>query len=114
MQVLEGEFRSGGQEHFYLETNACVCVPDEAGAGMRVLTSSQGIAKTQSAVAEALGMPYHRVHVRTKRIGGGFGGKETRSVSFACVVAVAAHKLNRPVRLNVDRDVDMAMTGQVG
>ncbi len=111
--MIDGEFRTGGQEHFYLECNACVCVPDEGGAGIRVLSSTQGITKVQTTVAAALCLPYHRVQVRAKRLGGGFGGKETRGAPLGCVAAIAAHKLRRPVRLVLDRDVDMLVTGQV-
>jgi hypothetical protein len=80
---------------------------------MRVLSSTQGVTKVQTTIAAALGMPYHRVSVSTKRLGGGFGGKETRAAPLGGVAAIAAHKLQRPVRLVLDRDVDMLVSGQV-
>jgi xanthine dehydrogenase/oxidase len=69
--------------------------------------------KTQTTISTALGLPQHRVVVRTKRIGGGFGGKESRTVPIAAAAAIAAFKTHRPVRINVDRDVDMLISGQV-
>lgn len=69
--------------------------------------------KTQVTLASCLGLPQHKVVVRTKRVGGGFGGKESRTVPIAAAVSVAAMKHHRPVRINVDRDVDMLITGQV-
>lgn len=63
-------------------------------------------------VAQILGVPKNRVVCKTKRIGGGFGGKETRSIFMHCAIAVPAYHLQRPVRLCLDRDEDMQMTGQ--
>jgi xanthine dehydrogenase/oxidase len=77
------------------------------------LPCSQALMKTQTTVASALGIPQHKVVVRTKRIGGGFGGKESRTVPIAAAVSIAAFKTHKPVRINIDRDVDMLTTGQV-
>uniref|UniRef100_A0A6Q2Z659 xanthine dehydrogenase n=1 Tax=Esox lucius TaxID=8010 RepID=A0A6Q2Z659_ESOLU len=109
--VLEGEIYMGGQEHFYLETNATVAVPKGEDGEMELFVSTQAPAKTQALVAKALGVPANRVVVRVKRMGGGFGGKESRSTILSTVVAVAAHKLKRPVRCMLDRDEDMLVTG---
>eukprot|EP01062_Namystynia_karyoxenos_P060034 TRINITY_DN514_c0_g2_i1.p1 TRINITY_DN514_c0_g2~~TRINITY_DN514_c0_g2_i1.p1 ORF type:complete len:1349 (+),score=474.84 TRINITY_DN514_c0_g2_i1:122-4168(+) len=109
-KVLEGELLIGGQEHFYLETQATLATPGEAGE-MDILTSSQAVAKTQACVASALGVSYNRVVCRTKRMGGGFGGKESRNIFLSCAVAVAAQRIRRPVRVMLDRDVDMSSTG---
>jgi xanthine dehydrogenase/oxidase len=109
--VVEGEMRIGGQEHFYLETNATLCVPGEDDE-MVVHSSTQNPSKTQMFVAGVLGIPSSCVTCKVKRMGGGFGGKETRSVFIACAVGVAAKKLQRPVKINVERDVDMMITGQ--
>eukprot|EP00455_Lapot_gusevi_P049471 TRINITY_DN701_c0_g2_i7.p1 TRINITY_DN701_c0_g2~~TRINITY_DN701_c0_g2_i7.p1 ORF type:complete len:1205 (-),score=381.89 TRINITY_DN701_c0_g2_i7:387-4001(-) len=109
--ILEGEVRVGGQDHFYLETQACLAVPGECDE-MVVFSSTQNPTKTQETVAHVLGLPQHRVMTRVKRLGGGFGGKETRSIFFAVAVSVAARALNRPVRISLDRDVDMVASGQ--
>lgn len=79
-EIIEGELRMGGQEHFYMETQACVCIPNGDGE-MEILSSTQAVSKTQSLVASVLGLPASRVVCRVKRMGGGFGGKETRYCS---------------------------------
>ena len=71
----------------------------------------QGPAHNQAHVAHALGLPAHKVVARTKRLGGGFGGKETRAVNVSCAAAVPAWHLRRPVRLILDRDEDMHTSG---
>ncbi|KAM3850718.1 xanthine dehydrogenase/oxidase [Diretmus argenteus] len=108
--ILEGEMHIGGQEHFYLETHATLAVPREDGE-MELFVSTQATAKTQALVSRALGVPASKVLVRVKRMGGGFGGKESRSTLLSTVVAVAANKLKRPVRCMLDRDEDMLITG---
>ncbi|CAN9498296.1 unnamed protein product [Ophioblennius macclurei] len=108
--ILEGELHIGGQEHFYLETNVTLAVPREDGE-MELFVSTQSASKTQSLVAKALGVPANRVVVRVKRMGGGFGGKESRTTILSTVVAMAAKKLQRPVRCMLDRDEDMVITG---
>jgi len=109
--VVEGEMRVGGQEHFYLETQASECIPGENGE-MTVIASTQNPNTTIEAVAENLGVSVHKVVCKVKRMGGGFGGKETRSVNYSAAAAVAAGALNRPVRIVVERNVDMATSGQ--
>uniref|UniRef100_A0A3B4XUX8 Xanthine dehydrogenase/oxidase n=1 Tax=Seriola lalandi dorsalis TaxID=1841481 RepID=A0A3B4XUX8_SERLL len=109
--ILEGEIHIGGQEHFYLETNVTLAVPRGEDGEMELFVSTQSASKTQSLVAKALGVPANRVVVRVKRMGGGFGGKESRTTVLSTVVAVAANKLNRPVRCMLDRDEDMLITG---
>lgn len=108
--VVEGETYLGGQEHWYLECNSSVCFPLEDG-GMKVVSSTQNPAKTQAFVASVLGVPASRVSCSVGRMGGGFGGKETRSVFVCAALAVAADAIGRPVKLTLDRDVDMAITG---
>ncbi|CAL8284972.1 unnamed protein product, partial [Gadus morhua 'NCC'] len=108
--ILEGEVHMGGQEHFYLETHVTLAVPGEDGE-MELFVSTQSTAKTQSLVALALGVPASRVVVRVKRMGGGFGGKESRSTLLSTVVALSAQRLRRPVRCQLDRDQDMVATG---
>jgi len=110
-RVVEGDLHVGGQEHFYLETQASAVMPEEDG-DLTVWTSAQNTAKTQTVIAKVLGVPKNKVTVKVKRMGGGFGGKETRNAFIACTLAVAANKLHRPVRLMLDRDTDMCITGQ--
>mmetsp|Transcript_34636 Transcript_34636/g.58034 ORF Transcript_34636/g.58034 Transcript_34636/m.58034 type:complete len:1370 (-) Transcript_34636:596-4705(-) len=108
--VVQGEIYMGGQEHFYLETHTMMCVPGENNE-FTVYASSQNPTKTQFVIGEVLGVEDNRVVCKVKRLGGGFGGKETRGIPMAAACAVAAKKLNRPVRIMLDRDVDMAMKG---
>ncbi|KAK2707466.1 xanthine dehydrogenase/oxidase-like isoform X2 [Artemia franciscana] len=108
--ILEGEMRIGGQEHFYLETNAAIAVPKDAKE-VDIYCSTQNPTKTQMLVAAALGLPANHVVVHVKRMGGGFGGKETRSSILSIPVAFSAYKLNRPVRCMLDRDEDMMLSG---
>jgi len=108
--VVEGDFKVGGQEHFYLEVMSTLAVPGE-GQEFTIYSSTQTPYKTQKEVAIALGLDCNRVVCKVKRIGGGFGGKETRNVFIATAISVAAQKLRRPVRCILDRDVDMAVTG---
>lgn len=109
--VVEGEMRVGGQEHFYLETQACICVPAGEDGEMQVLSSTQNPSRTQLMVARVLGVPANRVTTSVRRMGGGFGGKESRSIFLAAALAVAAERTGRPVRCMLDRDEDMAITG---
>ncbi|KAL6478496.1 hypothetical protein MHYP_G00143310 [Metynnis hypsauchen] len=109
--ILEGEIHIGGQEHFYLETNCTVAVPQGEDGEMELFVSTQSASKTQALVAKALGVPASHIVCRVKRMGGGFGGKESRSIILSTVVAVAAHKVKRPVRCMLDRDEDMLVSG---
>jgi xanthine dehydrogenase large subunit len=108
---LQGTFVQGGQEQFYLEGQISYAVPLEGG-GMRVHCSTQHPSEMQQVVAHALGVASHAVLVECRRMGGGFGGKESQSALFACIAAVAARKLNRPVKLRPDRDDDFMITGR--
>ncbi|XP_015749136.1 PREDICTED: xanthine dehydrogenase/oxidase-like [Acropora digitifera] len=109
--LLEGEMRVGGQEHFYLETQTSIAVPKGEDGEMELFVSTQNPTLTQLLVARALGVPRNRIVVRTKRMGGAFGGKETRNCPLTSVVAVAATKVGKPVRCMLDRDEDMTSTG---
>lgn len=108
--VFEGEFRMGGQEHFYLETHAALAYPKDFDE-IEVFSSTQHTSEVQKLTAHALGIPAHRVVCKTKRLGGGFGGKESRGCLIAIPTAFAAYKLRRPVRIMLDRDEDMMITG---
>ena len=108
---LQAAFRIGGQEQFYLEGQISVAIPTEDG-GMKVLCSTQHPTEMQHVVAHALGGAAHAVLVECRRMGGGFGGKESQSALFACVAAVAAARMKVPVKLRVDRDDDFLVTGR--
>jgi xanthine dehydrogenase large subunit len=108
---LQGGFAVGGQEHFYLEGQIAVAQPGEQGS-WRILSSTQHPGEVQHWVAHALGLQNHAVTVECRRMGGGFGGKETQAGHLAVWAAIAAHKLKRPVKLRLDRDDDFAITGK--
>lgn len=110
--VISGAARLGGQEHFYLETNAVLVVPKPEDGEIEVFSSTQNAAEMQTYVAQVCNVPANRVVVRVRRLGGGFGGKETRPVPLAAICAIAARKLKRPVRCMLNRDEDMMITGQ--
>ncbi len=108
---LHGTFSCGGQEQFYLEGQISYAVPQEK-SGMVVHCSTQHPTEMQSIVAHTLGWQAHQVRVDCRRMGGGFGGKESQSALFACLSSVCAWKLGRPVKLRADRDDDMMITGK--
>eukprot|EP00040_Diaphanoeca_grandis_P018555 m.97622 g.97622 ORF g.97622 m.97622 type:complete len:1296 (+) comp26995_c0_seq1:59-3946(+) len=109
--IIEGEQRMGGQEHFYLETNGTLAVPKGEDGEMEIFASTQNPRETQMNVAEALGVAANKIVCRVKRLGGGFGGKESRSVFVSLAAAVAAHHTGRAVRCILERDEDMLATG---
>ncbi|WP_341889888.1 xanthine dehydrogenase molybdopterin binding subunit [Variovorax sp. YR752] len=108
---LKATFDVGGQEQFYLEGQISYAIPKEDD-GMLVHCSTQHPSEMQHLVAHALNLHAHHVQVECRRMGGGFGGKESQSAPFACIAAVAARKLNRPVKLRLDRDDDFLITGR--
>lgn len=110
-QRLEGEWSVGGQEQFYLEGQISYALPQE-GQSLLLHCSTQHPSEMQLLLAHALGWSAHQVQVQCRRMGGGFGGKESQSALFACVAAVAAMRLGRPVKLRVDRDDDFLITGR--
>jgi xanthine dehydrogenase molybdopterin binding subunit len=110
-QILEGEFSIAGQEHFYLEMQAAYAEPGEDGS-MFVMSSTQHPSEVQHIVAHLLDVPVNHVVVQSPRLGGGFGGKETQAATFAALAALAAAKTKRPVRVRVNRDLDMMLTGK--
>jgi xanthine dehydrogenase large subunit len=108
---LEGQLAIGGQEHFYLEGQASFAVPGE-GDEMVVHASSQDPTETQHIVARVLGIPDAFVTVETRRMGGGFGGKESQACTWAAVAALAARVTGRPCKVRLDRDDDFVLTGK--
>lgn len=89
--IIEGEIRLGGQEHFYLETQSSLAVFREEGE-LELYTASQNPTAIQKLTAHVLNLPINRINIRVKRLGGGFGGKETREALVALPVALAAYK----------------------
>jgi xanthine dehydrogenase large subunit len=108
---LKGKLISGGQEHFYLESQAAIAIPGEGGQ-MVVHSSTQHPSEVQGLVAEVLHVPFNAVNVICKRMGGGFGGKETQAAQPAMFAAIVAKQLNRPARVVYTKDDDMAITGK--
>ena len=108
---LNGEFEIGGQDHFYLEGQVALASPGENG-DMVVYSSTQHPTEVQHLVAHALGGHSKDVKVECRRMGGGFGGKETQPALLACIAAVAAVRTGRAVKLRLDRDDDMHITGK--
>ncbi len=109
--VLKGKLYSGGQDHFYLEGQIAMTIPQEDN-NLLVYSSTQHPSETQQIIGKVLKQNYNSIHVIVRRIGGGFGGKETQSFLFAAITSIAAKKLSKPVKLRVDRDDDMIMTGK--
>ncbi len=108
---VKGRMRLGGQDHFYLEGQVSLAVPGEDDEVI-VYCSTQGPSETQHIVAHALGVPSNAVTIEIRRMGGGFGGKETQANQCAAIAAIAAKKLNRAVKVRLDRDEDMTATGK--
>jgi xanthine dehydrogenase large subunit len=108
---LQGSLHIGGQEHFYLETQVSSVMPSEDG-GMIVYCSTQNPTEVQKLVAEVLDVPMSRIVVDMRRMGGGFGGKETQAASPACLCAVIAHLTGQPTKMRLPRVEDMLMTGK--
>jgi len=107
----QGSLRIGGQEHFYLEGQVALAVPGEDDAVL-VYSSTQHPSEVQHIVARVLALPDSFVTCRVRRMGGGFGGKETQATQWAVIAALAARVTDRPCKLRLDRDADMAMTGK--
>ena len=108
--LAEGTFEIGGQEHFYLEGQAALALPEERGVVIHC--SSQHPSEIQHKVAHALGLAFHDVRVEMRRMGGGFGGKESQGNHLAIACAVAARATGRPCKMRYDRDDDMVITGK--
>jgi xanthine dehydrogenase large subunit len=108
---LDGEISMAGQEHFYLEGQVAQAVPTEEG-GVHVYSSSQHPSEVQKLVAGVLGLPIHAVQAEVRRMGGGFGGKESQAAMPACLAALFAVRTGRPVRHRLPRRDDMVQTGK--
>jgi len=110
-RVVKGQLFVGGQEQFYLEGQIAYAIPRE-DSGMLVQCSNQHPSEMQHVVAHAIGVHSHKVQVECRRMGGGFGGKESQSALWAASAGIAAARLRRPVKLRADRDDDMLVTGK--
>ncbi len=108
---ISGHIHMLGQEHFYLEGQVSYVVPCDDG-GLEVYTSSQHPSEVQQLVAEVVDLPFHAVTTVVRRMGGGFGGKETQAAAWACLCAVVAKRHNVPVSMRLDRQDDMVVTGK--
>ncbi len=108
---ISGSGTIGGQDHFYLETQKAIALPQEDG-DMHVISSTQAPTEVQQVLARVLGVPHHAVTVEVRRMGGGFGGKETQPAHIAAIAAIAAKVTGRPAKFCLDRDVDMTLTGK--
>lgn len=109
--ITEGMAATGGQEHVYIETQGAYAYPEEGGR-IKIVSSTQGPTAVQRTAARILGLPMQRVGVEVTRLGGGFGGKEDQATPWACMAALAAYHLQRPVKLVLHRADDMRMTGK--
>ncbi|MBB6260590.1 xanthine dehydrogenase large subunit [Paenochrobactrum gallinarii] len=109
--IVSGSMQIGGQDHFYLEGQISFAVPGEDD-DVTIYSSTQHPTETQHMVAHALHVPSNAVTIQVRRMGGGFGGKETQANLFACVAAIAAKKYRAPVKIRLDRDDDMEATGK--
>lgn len=110
--TLEGVIETGAQEHLYMEPISALVVPKREDKEMEVFVNTQESANCQKDVGHFLGIPFNRVSVRVKRVGGGFGGKALDTVEASGVAAVAAWKVNRPVRLIYTRSYDVKTTSK--
>lgn len=108
--VVEGKVESGSQEHLYLETQGALAIPVEEG--VKIISSTQGPTAVQKTAARVLDIPMNKIEVDVPRLGGGFGGKEDQATAWAVMAALAAVKLNRPVKIILPRQEDMRMTGK--
>ncbi len=109
--IFEGTAETGGQEHLYLETQGSYAIPKENG-NILLYSSTQGPTSVQQITARVLGIPMNMTEVDVRRLGGGFGGKEDQATPWAVMAALAAHLLNKPVKIVLSRHDDLRMTGK--
>ena len=108
---IQGEQYVRGQEHFYLEGQICHCMPTE-DRGVHIISSSQHPTEVQKLVAKVLAIEFNQVQVEVRRMGGGFGGKESQAAALACTAAIFARRNQRPVKFRMPRQDDMVQTGK--
>ncbi|XP_017506713.3 aldehyde oxidase 2 [Manis javanica] len=110
-QIVEGEVHVGGQEHFYMETQRVLVIPKTEDKELDIYVSTQDPTHVQKTVSSSLDIPINRITCHVKRVGGGFGGKVGRPAVFGAIAAVGAIKTGHPIRLVLDREDDMLITG---
>ncbi|XP_017763664.1 PREDICTED: xanthine dehydrogenase/oxidase-like isoform X2 [Eufriesea mexicana] len=108
--VIKGVFRSGGQYHYTMETQTCVCVPIEDG--IDIFPATQWIDLTQVAIAQCLGVKNNSININVRRLGGGYGAKISRATQIACACALVCYKLNRPTRFIMSMESNMLAIGK--
>ncbi|MEC8276334.1 MAG: xanthine dehydrogenase molybdopterin binding subunit [Myxococcota bacterium] len=108
---LTGTVQTGGQDHFYLETQVSLCVPEEAQC-FKIYSSTQHPTEIQKMAAHILGVGSNQVTCEVPRLGGGFGGKESQATQFGALAALGSYYTKRPVKLWLNRDSDMCWTGK--
>ena len=109
--LLSGQINIGGQEHFYLEGQVALAIPNEDG-GVLIYSSTQHPTEVQHIAAKVLAMGQKDVTVECRRMGGGFGGKESQATQWAVLAALCAKLTRRPCKVRLDRDDDMIITGK--
>ena len=109
--IVEGKAESGGQEHLYLETQGAFAYPTEGG-GIKIISSTQSPTTVQKIAGRVLNLPMNKVEVDVLRIGGGFGGKEDQATCWAVLAALGSYKTNLPVKLILNRQEDIRLTGK--
>jgi xanthine dehydrogenase large subunit len=109
--IVEDTVESGGQEHLYLETQSSISFPTE-GNGLKIISSTQNPTAIQRTAAKVLNIPANQIESEVARLGGAFGGKEDQATAWACLTALAAFKLKKPVKIILSRQDDMRMTGK--
>uniref|UniRef100_A0A4W2ECW0 aldehyde oxidase n=1 Tax=Bos indicus x Bos taurus TaxID=30522 RepID=A0A4W2ECW0_BOBOX len=111
VRLIQGEVHVGGQEHFYMETQRVLVIPKTEDKELDIYVSTQDPAHVQKTVSSTLNIPINRITCHVKRVGGGFGGKIGRPAVFGAIAAVGALKTGHPIRLVLDREDDMLITG---
>ena len=109
--IVESKVETGGQEHLYLETQGSIAIPEESGK-IKLISATQSPTTVQRTAARILGMEMNNIEVDVLRLGGAFGGKEDQATHWAVMAVLAAHKLNKPVKLVLNRMDDIRMTGK--
>ena len=112
VRAIEGTFACGSQYHFHMETHIAIVTPVENGTELEVVVSSQHLTQVQRAIAEVLAIPSNAVHASARRLGGAYGGKINRANISGCLAALAAHKLNAPVKLKLSLSDNMKIMGK--
>ncbi|MDY6800957.1 MAG: molybdopterin cofactor-binding domain-containing protein [Bacteroidota bacterium] len=109
--IFEGKVENGGQEHLYIETQGSYAYPMDNGS-IKIHSSTQGATVVQKIAARILNIKMHRIEVDVARLGGAFGGKEDQATAYACMAALAAFHMQKPIKISLHRHDDIMMTGK--